>query len=136
VFETVICDASCVDGPAMSYSGAYWVFFGGQAIAESAFVSQTVPIVGTSATLAFQLRIDTNNEAMFNDTFTVLLDDENLLTLDNTMVGDYEEYARVELDVSEFAGAQSHVLSFDANFSGSDITSFFVDEVELLACDD
>jgi len=135
VFDTVICDASCVSGPATAHSGDHWVFFGGQATADSPFISQTVPIVGASATLAFFLQVDTNDQSAFNDSLTVLVDDANMLTVDNTMEPDYAGYTLVELDVSEFADNGTHLLSFDANFSGDAITSFFIDDVELQSCD-
>ena len=134
-FDTVICDSSCVEGPALAHAGFHWVFFGGQAIADSAFVSQTVPIVGSSATLSFYLKIETALTEMPTDSFTVLIDGENLLTLDNTRSADYAEYTRVDLDISQFAGAESHLLSFDANFTGNNVTSIFLDSVELQACD-
>ena len=135
VFDTVICDSTCVSGPAQARTGDHWVFFGGQAVADSAFISQTVPIVGTSATLAFFLQIDSNDQSAFSDSLTVLVDDENLLTVDNTMESDYAGYTRVELDLADFVDNSSHLLSFDANFSGDVITSFFIDDVELQACD-
>lgn len=134
VFDTVICDATCVSGEAQAHTGDHWVFFGGLAEPDSAFISQTTPIVGTSATLSFQLRVDTNDGSSFTDSLTVLVDDTNLLTVDNTMEPDYADYTLVELDLGDFADNGAHLLSFDANLTGEAITSFFIDDVELLGC--
>lgn len=136
VFDTVICDATCVSGDAQARTGDHWVFFGGVAEPDSAFISQTIPIVGTSATLSFHLRVDTNDGSSFTDSLTVLVDDANLLTVDNTMEPDYADYTLVELDLGDFADNSAHLLSFDANLSGEAITSFFIDDVELLGCDE
>lgn len=134
-FGTPICDpASC--GVSGAFAGERWVWLGGIDANETAYVSQNVTIpVSTSAVLSFYLAIPTV-DSFGTDTFKVLLDG-NLLysTNNNDQVGGSSSYFNHRIDVSGYGDGNSHLLKIEGDISGvgTDITSFYVDNVSLLA---
>jgi hypothetical protein len=132
-WETPICNATCFAGGNEAYDGDWWVWFGGVPVAESAFVSQMLPIAQGSAELVFHVLINSETQSA-NDTLTVLVDDQNVFMLTGENELEYGQYVEVRVDLTDFADGSIHLLSFDANFDGNSTTSFFLDSVELHSC--
>ena len=136
LFDTPICNADCTDdvgaGP---FVGDWWVWFGGLAQPDTPSVSQSVVIPDGLAMLRFGFSINAGS-GTGNDVFTVGMDDNALLRLTDAEVASYDGWRVVEIDVSSYADGGEHTLSFSATIAGVGVTNFFVDEVELLPCED
>ena len=136
LFETAICNAECTDDAgAGPFVGDWWVWFGGIAQPDTPSVSQTVVIPDGLAMLRFGFSINAGS-GTGNDVFTVSMDTNSLLRLTDAAVASYGGWRVVEIDVSSFADGEEHTLTFAANIAGVGVTNFFVDEVELLPCED
>jgi hypothetical protein len=140
VWGTPICDSTCTEDPgAAAYAGEYFVWFGGldDRQTDEAWVSQEVEILPETAHLRFRLAISGNDDFMGDNVMVVEIDDETVF-----MVTDMDQpsygggYHVVDVDVSAFAAGESHTLRFAAEFPGTLLTNFFVDEVELVSCED
>lgn len=135
LFDTPICDASCTDDVgANPFSGDWWVWFGGVAQADTASVRQTVLIPEGNAIVRFRFSINAAS-GTGNDVFSVVLDEDTPFQVSDAMVGSYGGWRIVEVDVSSYADGGEHELSFAASLAGVGMTSFFVDDVELLLCE-
>lgn len=135
LFDTPICDASCTDDVgANPFTGNWWVWFGGVARADTASVSQRVHIPEGNAMLRFRFSVNAGS-GTGNDLFSVMLGAETLLQVRDTEVESYGGWRILEVDVSSYADGDEHELSFGASLAGVGLTSFFVDDVELLLCD-
>ena len=136
LFGTPICSVDCTDdvgaGP---FVGDWWVWFGGVAQPDNAFVRQTVLIPEGMAMLRFGFSVNAGS-GTGNDVFTVSIDEMTQLQIKDTEAESYGGWRLVEADVSSFADGGEHVLSFSASIAGAGVTNFFIDEVELLPCDD
>lgn len=136
LFGTPICSVDCTDdvgaGP---FVGDWWVWFGGVAQPDTAFVRQTVLIPEGMAMLRFGFSINAGSGTA-NDVFTVLVDEMTMLQINDTEAESYGGWRLVEIDVSSFADGGEHVLSFSASIAGVGVTNFFIDEVEVLPCEE
>lgn len=136
LFGTPICSVDCTDdvgaGP---FVGDWWVWFGGVAQPDTPFVRQNVLIPDGLAMLRFGFSVNAGS-GTGNDVFTVSIDDETQLQISDAEVASYGGWRLVEVDVSSFADGGEHTLSFSASIAGVGLTNFFIDEVELLPCEE
>lgn len=136
LFDTPICNSDCTDdvgaGP---FVGDWWVWFGGIAMADTPSVKQTVLIPDGLAMLRFGFSINAGS-GTGNDVFTVSIDQDPVVQILDTDASDYSGWRVLEVDVSRFADGGEHELEFSAVIAGEGVTNFFVDEVELLPCDE
>lgn len=136
LFGTPICSIDCTDdvgaGP---FVGDWWVWFGGLAQPDTAFVRQSVSIPEGMAMLRFGFSVNAG-AGTGNDVFTVSVDEMTQLQITDAEAESYGGWRLVEVDVSSFADGEEHVLSFSASIAGVGVTNFFVDEVELRSCED
>lgn len=134
-FGTPICDSSCTeDDGAGPYAGEFFVWFGGLEEEEHASLSQAIEIPPDMAYLRFRLAISGSEPQTGDNTLTVELDDQTVFMVTDIAQPDYDGYQTVDVDVSQFADAGSHTLRFGADFPGTLLTNFFIDEVELVSC--
>lgn len=143
VFDTVICDAGCTDeGGAEPYAGDYWVWFGGLEEGdppENAIVEQDVTIpADDEAQLSFWFQIR-SGAGTGDDVFSVDMVDgdivDNLwMVTDLDMPSYSDQYRRIDLDVTPWADGGTYTLRFSTSIQNNGLTSFFLDEVELVAC--
>lgn len=136
LFGTPLCDASCTeDEGAGPHSGAWWVWFGGVEQPEAASVEQDVVIpVADSTHLRFHLWINAA-AGTGDDVFTMMVDDTVVFMATDAEIDDYGEYTRVDVDISEHADGEVHRLRFHGSKVGTGLTSFFLDDVDLISCD-
>ncbi len=138
LFGTPICDASCTDMPgAGPHGGAFWAWFGGlENAADFATVAQAVTIPeGDAAVLTFWLQIRSGS-GTGNDLFAITIDDAQVFFAADTDMAVYDGYTQVEVDVTDFADGQTHMVYFDADIAGVGLTSYFLDDVSLVSCVD
>lgn len=136
LFDTPICDSTCTDDVGASpFSGNWWVWFGGVAQPDEASVFQRVTIPEGNATLRFGFSINAG-AGTGDDDFSVVIDDTTHLQINDAQAGSYAGWRVVELDVSSAADGEEHTLSFVASITGAGVTNFFVDDVELLLCEE
>ncbi|HWB75006.1 MAG TPA: hypothetical protein VG755_08615 [Nannocystaceae bacterium] len=134
-FGTPICDVDCTtDEGAGPYAGDWYAWFGGVEEAEHASVTQHVSLDGTSAYLSFRFEINAS-AGTGDDVFTVTIDDETVFMATDLEIEDYASYTPISIDVSDF-GAGDHVVELRAELAGTGLSSFFVDEVAMVTCDD
>lgn len=141
LFGTPICDSNCTDDiGANPFSGSWWVWFGGVAQPDVASVRQVVLIPqGNAAIVRFRFSLNAAS-GTGNDLFSVVLDEETIFEDTIFMVSDADAasfggWRVVEEDISRFADGREHVLSFEATLTGVGVTNFFVDDVEVLLCE-
>ena len=136
LFGTPLCNADCTDdvgaGPLV---GDWWVWFGGIAMTDTPSVSQSVVIPEGRAMLRFGFSINAA-AGDGNDVFRVAVGDETELLITDAEAASYVGWRFMEVDVSNYADGMEHEISFSATLTGGGLTSFFVDEVELLPCEE
>ncbi|MEZ4365589.1 MAG: hypothetical protein R2939_04795 [Kofleriaceae bacterium] len=130
-----LCDtASCgVGGGTGPRGGTYWLWFGGTTGAETGVVSQAVVLpAGGEATLSFYLEIPACG-APATDHFRVEVDGTQLFEARaDDAACEVVGYVQHLLDLSAYADGASHTITFrSATNSVSDVTNFFVDDVDL-----
>lgn len=133
-FASPICTRdSC--GFAGARSGSAWAFLGGKRdLPESTSLEQSIPLPLGIAKLRFHLWIAAASGSG-QDFLRVLVDGQELFRVGEGDARFRDTYARVELDLSEFADGSPHVLRFEAETTGAPAhTSFFVDDVSLAVC--
>ncbi len=137
LFGTPICDATCTDDVgANPFTGDWWVWFGGVAQPDTASVRQQVFIPEGNAVLRFGFSVNAG-AGTGNDAFVVVVDDDQQqLRVTDAQAVSNGGWRIIELDMSRFADGAEHTLSFEATISGAGVTNFFIDDVELLLCDD
>lgn len=135
VFGTPICDTSCTEEEgAAPYAGEWWAWFGGvENEPESASLAQTITIDPEMAYLSFWFQIR-SAAATGNDVFTVTLGGDTLFMATDLEMPDYDQYRRIDVDVSQWADGGAYELRFEGSFTGEGLTSFFLDEVSLVSC--
>ncbi len=134
-FASTLCDeGSC--GLQGAASGSGWAYLGGVELgSEVAAVEQPILLPTGGAELRFRLAVPETLVA--GDELTVQVDGVDIWTLDNPAHGFADGYHDVRLDLSTYADGGAHTLRFEATTSGVTAHStFFVDDVELLACPD
>jgi hypothetical protein len=135
LYDTPICDENCSSEPgAVPYAGSWWVWFGGFAQADNAFVAQTITIAGDEAFLRFYLNINAA-AGDGNDVFEVKVDDVTVFMVTDAEMADFAGYREVQLSLAEFADGAAHRVSFEGTLTGVGMTNFFLDEVELFTCE-
>jgi streptogramin lyase len=133
-FASPICTRdSC--GFAGARSGNGWAFLGGKRdLPESTSLEQSVLLPLGIAKLRFYVWIAAASDNG-QDFLRVLVDGQELFRVGEGNARFRDTYARVEVDVSEFADGGSHVLRFEAETTGTAAhTSFFIDDVSLAVC--
>lgn len=136
LFGTPICDGGCSEDPgAVAHSGDWWVWFGGsETEPEVASVAQSVTIPeGDVAQLSLWVSV-TSAAGTGNDVLAVSLDEVVVFMITDADMPDYDGYTNVALDVTDFADGGEHQLLIETEISGAGLTSFFVDDVELVSC--
>jgi hypothetical protein len=135
VFGTPICDTGCTEEEgAAPYAGEWWAWFGGvEGDPENASLAQTITIDPEMAYLSFWFQIR-SGAATGNDVFTVTLGGDTLFMATDLEMPDYDEYRRIEVDVSQWADGGAYELRFESSHTGEGLTSFFLDEVSLVSC--
>jgi len=137
LFETLICDESCVTdegGDAAAHSGDWWAWFGGvEDQSDNASVAQMITIDPDMAYLRFWFQIRSGADTG-DDTFTVTLGGDTVFMVNDQDMSDYDEYQQIDLDVSPWADGGSYELRFASSTTGVGLTSFFLDEVSLVSC--
>ncbi len=141
IFESPICDENCTEEEgAAPHSGDWWVWFGGlDDMAEEAAVEQVMVVpAGDTAQLSFWFQIRSGS-GTGEDVFAVdIIDGETVDTV--FMATDFDMpdfaggYTRVDLDISDWADGGSYQLRFSASIAGNGLTSFFLDDVEIVSC--
>lgn len=135
VFGTPICDTGCTDEEgAAPYAGEWWAWFGGvENEPENASLAQTITIDPEMAYLSFWFQIR-SGAATGNDVFTVTLGGDTLWMVTDLEMPDYDQYRRIDVDVSQWADGGAYELRFESSHTGDGLTSFFLDEVSLVSC--
>ncbi len=134
MFGSPLCDASCTeDEGAGPMAGEWYAWFGGVAEAERASLTQTFAVQGDEASLRMHIAINAAS-GTGQDTLRAFVDDTEVFALTDADAADYEGYTEIEIDVSEWADGAEHTLSIDAQLAGGGVTSFFVDELSVIAC--
>lgn len=141
IFDAIICDSRCTtEEGAEPYAGDFWVWFGGlEDTAEVASVEQTITIPeGEIAELSFWFQIRSGAQTG-DDMFLVDMVDgdavDPLFTATDLDMPEFSDgYHRVVVDVSPWADGGTYTLRFSADIAGVELTSFFLDEVELVSC--
>jgi hypothetical protein len=140
VFGTPICDSSCTDDSgAVPFAGDWFVWFGGleDRQTDDAWVSQDVEILPDTAHLRFRLAMSGGDNLVGDNVMVVEIDDETVFMVTDLDQPDYEGgYHVVDVDLTPFADGETHTLRFHAEFPGTLLTNFFVDEVQLVSCED
>ena len=128
-----ICNGSCSNDPgALPYAGQWFAWLGGVQRPAQVSLSQTFTIAAESAQLRFWFAIDAAS-GTGDDTFAVLVDGNTVFSrTDADMVDD--AYVLVPLTLDQWADGQPHELRLQSEVFGGGLTSFFVDEVELVGC--
>lgn len=128
-----ICDASCSTDPgAAPYAGQWFAWFGGVQRPAQMSISQTFSISAQSAQLRFRFAIDAAS-GTGQDTFAVLVDGNTIFARTDADMTD-DAYGLVPLTLDQWADGQPHVLRLQSEILGGGLTSFFVDEIELVGC--
>lgn len=138
LFGTPICDIACqAEGEtgAAPNGGDWWVWFGGLEMPDTASVSQVITISPDMAYLSFYFQVR-SGAGTGDDTFTATLGGDTVFMATDLDRADYDGYERVDIDVSQWADGGSYELVFAANITGNGLTSFFLDDVSLVACGD
>lgn len=135
-FGTPICnEAACGDcgGPCLPYEGDYYVWFGGANAEETGSVQQSAVFpAGTAGTLLMLVKMPANS-GLEEDRMEVSIDGEILETITTADSTTYqEEYALLELDVTNYADGGTHDLKIEGFQTTSTITNILVDEVTLI----
>lgn len=135
VFGTPICNEGCTEEEgAEPYAGEWWAWFGGvEEETENASLAQTITIDPEMAYLSFWFQIR-SGAGTGNDVFEVTLGGDTLWMATDLDMPDYDQYRRIDVDVSQWADGGSYELRFDSSFTGEGLTSFFLDEVSLVSC--
>ncbi|MBW1602514.1 M20/M25/M40 family metallo-hydrolase [Streptomyces sp. JJ66] len=113
------------------HTGSRYAWLAGYGRSSSEQIRQTVTVPGgcESATLTYQLRIDTDERSgTAYDTFRVQADGRTLATFSNTDAG--TGYVERTLDLSRYTGQQV-TLTFTATEDGSLQTSFLIDDAAV-----
>lgn len=139
-FGTPVCDvATCGTGGGTGpQAGGYWAWFGGTVIAaETATVTRSVVLNPGTATLRFQFDIPSCEDPLTSiDTFAVTVDGLTVFSTNNLdancgVIG----YELKTIDLTPYANGASHTIQFRGVTDDFDIaTNFFVDSVEVVAC--
>lgn len=136
-FGTPICSvAECGDcgGGCVPRTGDWYLWFGGfpDDSAEIGAVAQTFVIPsGTEAILGFYLNIANPGSSSAEDAVVVLIDDNIIdgITADNQ---DYRgAYTLKEVDISDYADGNEHVLTMVGGHTTATPCSFIVDDFSL-----
>jgi hypothetical protein len=135
VFGTPICDTGCTEEEgAAPYAGEWWAWFGGvEGEPENASLAQTITIDPEMAYLSFWFQIRSGADTG-NDVFTVTLGGDTLFMATDLEMPDYDQYRRIDVDVSQWADGGAYELRFESSHTGEGLTSFFLDEVSLVSC--
>ncbi|MBC8073694.1 MAG: hypothetical protein IAG13_35560 [Deltaproteobacteria bacterium] len=135
-FGSPICDVGCTEEEgAAPYAGEWFAWFGGVADAEQASVSQSVTLDGATAFLSFRFQINAG-AGTGDDVFTVTIDGDPVFMATDLEIEDYAGYTPLSIDVSDFVGEGEHVVEFRSDHLGTGMSSFFLDEVALVTCDE
>jgi len=135
-FGTPICDTGCTEEEgAAPYAGDWFAWFGGVAEAEQASVSQSITLDGDSAYLSFRFEINAS-AGTGDDVFTVTIDGQTVFMATDLEIENYATYTPITIDVSEFIDGGDHVVALESDHLGTGMSSFFLDEVALVTCDE
>jgi hypothetical protein len=134
-FGTPLCTlAGCGSGgdTAGPRSGTWWSWFGGVPGPETGALAQALVLPLGKARLTFFLW---NGAASGNgtDVFRVLVDATAVFSAFEGAGAYTAGYTPVVLDLSRFADGASHVLRFEAQTSGPEVTTFSLDDVMIEA---
>lgn len=137
LYGTPICDSSCSpEAGAEPASGDWWVWFGGEELVESASVSQSFVVpAGVQATLKLSAAINGIEGPRSDDVMLVEIDDDILLRLSYEDMNNDSSYRPYTIDVGAYADGALHRLTISAELGGVGLTNFFVDDVQLTACE-
>ncbi len=123
-----ICDASCsTSGNPIANTGDWAVWFGGWSSNNTHWVTQSVTIPDSPATLSFWLHMEGNANGLLD----VSIDGTTIVDFTQADAPDYTDYTEVTVDVSAYADGNPHVLDFTGQETGTTGISFFVDDVVL-----
>jgi hypothetical protein len=136
-FGSPVCDlALCGTGArsAPPFAGSNWAWFGGIDAAEASTLGQTVTIPpGMFLFLRFQMRIGAV-ATPFTDTLVVRVDAIPVATFAEPGTAE-PDYSERYVNVTAFANGSPHAVSFAYDHpAGGTLSSFTVDDVELLTC--
>lgn len=127
---TPLCSQATCDLPAGAgpHNGEWWAWLGGApGVAETAVLSQTVPLRFLLSRVRFWLQMPT---AQVPSTLTVSLDNHLLFQATHREATRYLGYREVRIDVWDWRGNQPAVLRFNAaTAAGARVSGFFVDDV-------
>ena len=133
-YGTVLCTIdACGDGggTAGPRTGLGWAWFGGIAVYEEGYVSQSVIIPAGSATLSFYFWIGAAAAGSGTaDMFAARIDGVTIFSANATQINSYPSYTLVSVDVSAFANGATHTIMFYSVIDGQNV-NFNLDDVAL-----
>jgi subtilisin family serine protease len=132
-FGTPICDEGVCGQPPGGgpRGGAYWAWLGGTEDYELAYLAQILELQPGRATLSLWLRILAGGGT---GQLGVYFDGVPVFSASQGDAAAYGSYRKVEVDISAFAEAGPHILEIEAEFDGTGVLSFMVDDVSVQAC--
>ena len=127
-----ICDPSC--GADLARTGSWYVWMGGWATDNTAFVDQdvTIPADPNGAVLRFWMLIGAD-PTVDSGTLDVSIDGNVVASFSEQDAPNFGEYTEVVVDISAYADGGVHNLEFFGEEVGTTITNFFVDDVSITA---
>lgn len=130
-FILPLCTLSSCGGLVGPRTGNGYAWFGGIDAAETATLTQTKTISAGPKLLSFYLRWSSAPAPLA--AFKVTMDGDVIFSVTGAASGPYAgAYARVAIDVSDYADGASHVLKFElVSPGGGAVTSVYMDDVAL-----
>lgn len=137
MFDSPLCDASCTEDEGAGASvGEWYAWFGGVDEAERASLTQSFTVQADRATLSLQVAINAAS-GTGEDILRVRVDEDEVFAISDADIEDFADYTEVQIDLAEWADGETHTLAIEAELAGgSGVTSFFVDEVALIGCNE
>lgn len=138
-FGTPLCDLNgCGNGGGTGpRNGTYWAWFGGIPTFEESSVEQSFGPVAANNDLTLYFWLEQPECDSPDDFLKVVVDNDTLFaTTGSSNLCGQIGYSLQSVNLNAYADGQSHTLKFFSRTYGtnSGVTSFFVDDISLLAC--
>ncbi|MEY3342619.1 MAG: hypothetical protein RL090_303 [Bacteroidota bacterium] len=138
-FGTPLCDlAGCGNGGGTGpRTGTYWSWFGGIPTFEESSIEQSFGPVASNNDLTLYFWLEQPECDSPDDFLKVVVDSDTLFaTTGSSNLCGQIGYSLQSVNLNAYADGQTHTLKFFSRIYGanSGVTSFFVDDISLLAC--
>lgn len=131
---TPICNDACSTGAGpMPNSGEWLAWFGGVQRPAQASLTQTFSVTAQTAQLRFSFMIS-DAAGTGDDRFAVVVDGNTVFFRTDADIENFANYTIVALTLDQWADGEPHELRLESEVFGERITSFVVDDVELIGC--